>query len=155
MGKQIKKTGMIHLTDVMSKEQRSKNMSAIRSQSKLENAFTKYLWNKGLRFRKNVRTLYGNPDIAIKKYKIVIFIDSCFWHKCPDHFKRPQSNQEFWDKKLNKNVERDQKVTRYYLENGWNIKRIWEHEIRSNLKVTTDETLKFIDEAKVYMKSKK
>lgn len=88
------------MADIMTKEQRSKTMGAIRAQSKLENLFSKKLWNSGLRFRKNVRKLKGTPDIAIQKYKIVIFVDSCFWHGCPVHFKRPKSNQEFWDKKL-------------------------------------------------------
>lgn len=146
---------MIYLADIMSKEQRTKNMKAIKSQSKLENQFTKNLWNEGLRFRKNVRDLYGKPDIAIKKYKIVIFIDSCFWHKCPIHFTRPKSNQEFWDKKLARNVERDQEVNEYYIKEGWHIKRIWEHEIRKNLKFTTADTLTFVSRIKESIKSSK
>ncbi|WP_438297394.1 very short patch repair endonuclease [Sporosarcina sp. FA15] len=115
---------MIILADIISKEQRSKNMSAIKSQSKLENLFTKAIWKKGVRFRKNVRKLYGNPDVSIQKYKIVIFIDSCFWHACPIHFKMPKSNQEYWDKKLARNIERDLEVTAYYTENNWYVKRI-------------------------------
>lgn len=136
------------MADTISKEQRSKNMKAIRSQSELENLFSKYLWNQGLRFRKNVRKLKGSPDIAIQKYKIVIFVDSCFWHGCPLHFKRPKSNQEFWDKKITRNRERDKEVNEYYIQQGWNIRRIWEHEIKKNLETTIDETMKFIYAAK-------
>ena len=60
-------------------------MQAIKSQSKLEDKITTALWRKGIRFRKNVKSLFGKPDIAIKKYKIAIFIDSCFWHVCELH----------------------------------------------------------------------
>ncbi|RLQ90576.1 very short patch repair endonuclease [Planomicrobium sp. Y74] len=136
------------MADIMSKEQRSKTMGAIRAQSKLENIFTKALWKKGLRFRKNVRKLRGTPDIVIQKYKIVIFVDSCFWHGCPIHFKRPKSNQEFWDKKIARNRERDKEVDEYYIVKGWHLKRIWEHEIRSNIDSAVDETLSFINTAK-------
>lgn len=136
------------MADIMSKEQRSKTMSAIRAQSKLENIFTKSLWKRGLRFRKNVRKLRGTPDIVIQKYKIVIFVDSCFWHGCPTHFKRPKSNQEFWDKKIARNKERDKEINQYYIDKGWNIKHVWEHEIRSNLEGATDETMDFINSIK-------
>lgn len=136
------------MADRMTKEQRSKTMGAIRAQSKLENTFTKSLWNRGLRFRKNVRKLRGTPDIVIQKYKLVIFVDSCFWHGCPIHFKRPKSNQEFWDKKIARNRERDKEVDEYYIDKGWNLKRIWEHEIRSDLEGTTDETMEFINRVK-------
>lgn len=136
------------MTDIMSKEQRSKTMGAIRAQSKLENIFTKSLWNQGLRFRKNVRKLKGTPDIVIQKYRIVIFVDSCFWHGCPIHFKRPKSNQEFWDTKITRNRERDKEVDEYYIGKGWNLKRIWEHQIRSDLEGVTEETMDFINEIK-------
>lgn len=136
------------MTDNMSIEQRKKTMRAIRSQSNLENIFTKHLWRKGVRFRKNVRKLKGNPDIAIRKYKIVIFIDSCFWHGCPLHFKRPKSNMDYWDKKIARNQERDEEITDYYIQRGWHIKRIWEHEIKSNIEKVVDETLEYINSVK-------
>lgn len=133
----------------MSKEQRSKTMSAIRAKSKLENQFASALWKKGLRFRRNVKSLRGTPDIAIQKYKIVIFVDSCFWHACPIHFKRPKSNQEFWDKKFARNIERDFEVTAYYEEMDWNIIRVWEHEIRNDLETAVEHTMEFVNEIKV------
>ena len=135
------------MADRMTKEQRSKTMGAIRAQSKLENLFSKALWRRGLRFRKNVRKLRGTPDIAIQKYKVVIFVDSCFWHGCPIHFKRPQSNQEFWDAKIARNRERDKEVDAHYIEMGWHVLRIWEHEIRKNLDETVDSTLEFVQAA--------
>jgi DNA mismatch endonuclease, patch repair protein len=113
-------------------EQRRRNMQAIRSKgTKLEERVTKALWEKGIRFRKNVNSLFGKPDIAIKKYKIVIFIDSCFWHACELHGNMPVKNKEFWESKLRRNVDRDLEVTNYYLEKGWHILRIWEHELKS------------------------
>ena len=109
--------------DRITREQRSKNMSAVKSKSHLEEIVSKQLWNRGIRFRRNVRSLKGNPDIAIKKYKIVIFIDSCFWHCCPEHGTMPKSNIEFWETKLNRNKERDREVNAYYKNQHWTILR--------------------------------
>jgi DNA mismatch endonuclease (patch repair protein) len=81
--------------DVLNKEQHRKNMQAIKSQSQLENLVSKELWKKGLRFRKNAKDLFGKPDISIKKYKIVIFIDSCFWHCCNLHGNMPKTIRNF------------------------------------------------------------
>lgn len=134
--------------DTVSKEQRRKNMQAIRSQSQLENLVTKELWKRGVRFRKNVKSLFGKPDIAIQKYKIAIFIDSCFWHACPIHGNRPKSNQEYWDAKLARNKKRDSDVNQYYVERGWSVKRIWEHEIKEDLEKAIDDIIRFITNAK-------
>lgn len=136
------------MPDKMSKESRSKTMSAIRSQSKLENVFSKSLWHKGIRFRKNVRKLKGTPDIVIQKYKVVIFIDSCFWHGCPIHYKRPKSNQEFWDNKIARNKERDQEVNAYYFEKGWHCMRVWEHRIKTDREAIVEEIAEFINSLK-------
>ncbi|MEY9096513.1 very short patch repair endonuclease [Paenibacillus sp. RC84] len=120
--------------DKFSKEQRSKMMSAVRGKNTLlESKVTRDLWHKGISFRKNVKSLFGKPDIAIKKYKLVIFIDSCFWHGCPIHCKLPQTNKEFWELKIHKNIQRDSVVTRHYKEIGWHIIRIWEHELKEDL----------------------
>lgn len=137
--------GVELMADKISPETRSKNMRAIRSQSKLENRLSKELWKRGYRFRKNTKNLFGKPDISIKKYKIVIFVDSCFWHVCPIHGNRPKSSQEFWDKKLLRNQQRDQEVTDYYLKNGWHIKRIWEHDIKNDINKVVDDIADFID----------
>jgi DNA mismatch endonuclease, patch repair protein len=140
---------MIQIADTVSKEQRRKNMQAIRSQSNLENMVTKKLWSKGMRFRKNVKDLFGKPDIAIKKYKIVIFIDSCFWHSCKVHGNMPKSNQEYWYKKLNRNKERDKEVNDYYLQKGWHLKRIWEHEIKVDIDQVVNDILLYVKNVKM------
>jgi DNA mismatch endonuclease, patch repair protein len=136
------------MSDNMTPTQRRKNMQAIKSVSKLEQVVASALWNKGYRFRRNTRTLFGKPDISIKKYKVVIFIDSCFWHSCPLHGNMPKTNPKFWEEKLLRNKRRDNEVTNYYVESGWNILRIWEHEIKENLDVVLNKIIKFIENAK-------
>jgi DNA mismatch endonuclease, patch repair protein len=137
------------MTDMFSKEQRSKNMKAIRSKgTTLEQKVTVELWKRGFRFRKNVKKLLGKPDIAIQKDKVVIFLDSCFWHSCPIHGNMPSSNVEYWEKKLKRNIERDIEVTEHYKNMGWNILRIWEHEVKNDLDGTIDKIADFIIKAK-------
>lgn len=134
---------IIEMADKISKEQRSKVMKSIKSQSMLENNVSKALWNKGLRFRKNAK-IFGRPDISIKKYKIVIFIDSCFWHFCPLHGNMPKSNLDYWEKKLKRNIERDFEVNQYYKDKGWRILRVWEHEFKSDFSTAVDKIAYFI-----------
>lgn len=136
------------MADMMTKKQRSENMRAIRSVSKLESIVSKELWRRGFRFRRNTNKLFGKPDISIKKYKIVIFIDSCFWHQCPIHANMPKSNVEYWKSKLERNVERDKEVNQYYKDKGWHLKRIWEHEIKDDLDKVIGELSEFIIVAK-------
>ncbi len=135
--------------DRLTKEQRHKNMQAIKSKNtKLENNVTTCLWQNGYRFRKNVKALEGKPDIAIKKYKLVIFIDSCFWHKCHIHYKPPATNVEFWENKISGNKKRDSKVTDYYKNKKWNILRIWEHELKNDFEKTMHKVIRFIEKSK-------
>lgn len=135
--------------DKHTKEQRHKNMQAVKAQgTNLENLVVNFLWQKGYRFRKNVKDLEGKPDIAIKKYKLVIFIDSCFWHKCPLHYKAPATNFEFWENKISKNQQRDDYVTNYYLAKKWNILRIWEHELKKDFDITLQKVINFIENSK-------
>ncbi|USK45523.1 very short patch repair endonuclease [Cytobacillus oceanisediminis] len=130
--------------------QRSKIMGSIKGKgTKLEEKVSKALWAKGVRFRKNVKGMVGTPDIAIKKYKIVIFIDSCFWHACEIHGNKPKKNVEFWEKKLQRNIERDKQQTQYYKEKGWNILRVWEHQLKKeSFDKTIEDIYQFILESK-------
>ena len=128
------------MADNHSKEVRSKNMSHIRStNSKPEEIVRKYLFSKGFRYRKNVRTLPGCPDIVLPKYHTVIFVNGCFWHKhdC-GRFVWPASNEEYWKKKILRNVERDEVSTKALKELGWNVLVVWECELK---KATIDERL--------------
>lgn len=123
------------MADTHSKEVRSKNMSRIRStNSKPEETVRKYLFSKGLRYRKNVRKLPGCPDIVLPKYKTVVFVNGCFWHKhdC-GRFVWPTSNEEYWHKKINRNIERDADNLRTLTEQGWHVITIWECQLKKKV----------------------
>lgn len=123
------------MADTHSKEVRSKNMSHIRStNSKPEETVRKYLFSKGLRYRKNVRKLPGCPDIVLPKYKTVVFVNGCFWHKhdC-GRFVWPTSNEEYWHKKINRNIERDADNLRTLTEQGWRVITIWECQLKEKV----------------------
>lgn len=129
------------MADNHSKEVRSMNMSRIRStNSKPEEIVRKYLVSKGFRYRKNVKKLPGCPDIVLPKYKTVIFVNGCFWHKhdCP-RFVWPSSNQEYWKPKILRNVERDKNNCRELSSKGWNVITIWECELKKKVFEATME----------------
>ncbi|MDQ0902757.1 very short patch repair endonuclease [Paenibacillus sp. V4I7] len=132
------------MTDRVSKETRSKMMKSVKSVSSLEKRISKALWNLGFRFRTNSPGLFGKPDISIKKYKIVIFIDSCFWHHCDIHGRIPTSNENYWIQKIERNKKRDIQVNNYYLEKGWHVLRVWEHEAKQNFEVAIDKIADYI-----------
>jgi len=136
---------VISMADNHSKEIRSMNMSHIRSKnSKPEEKVRKYLFSKGFRYRKNVKDLPGKPDIFLKKYKTVVFVNGCFWHKhdCP-RFVWPSSNKEYWVPKIQRNVERDIENTRRLEEQGWQVLTVWECQLKTE---TAEETLRDITE---------
>lgn len=118
------------MPDTVSRKKRSQVMSEIRSKdTKLELKFKNLL--VGLRFRYQPKII-GKPDFASKKRKIAIFIDSCFWHKCPNHFRRPNSNKSYWKLKIDRNVERAKEVNKLLKKDGWKVMRFWEHEVIKN-----------------------
>lgn len=136
------------MADNHSKEVRSINMSHIRStNSKPEEIVRKYLFAEGFRYRKNVKKLPGCPDIVLPKYKTVIFVNGCFWHKhdCP-RFVWPSSNQDYWRPKILRNVERDNQSRKELETLGWKVITVWECELKKNV---LNETLgKLIAELK-------
>lgn len=124
------------MADNHSKEIRSMNMSHIRStNSKPEEIVRKYLFSQGFRYRKNVRGLPGTPDIVLAKYKTVIFVNGCFWHKhdCP-RFVWPSSHQDYWEPKLQHNVERDKKNIEALNALGWTVITVWECELKKKVR---------------------
>ena len=134
------------MADNHTKEVRSMNMSHISStNSKPEVIVRKYLFSKGLRYRKNVRTLPGKPDIVLRKYNTVIFVNGCFWHKhdC-GRFVMPSSNTEYWTKKIYGNVERDKANTAQLEAQGWRVLTIWECQLK---KKVADDNLKALYES--------
>ena len=76
------------------------------------------------------KRLNFKPDIAMVSRKTCIFIDGCFWHKCPKHFIEPKSNKEYWNKKINRNILRDAEINWAYKNSDWRIIRIWEHKLK-------------------------
>ncbi|HBI17693.1 MAG TPA: very short patch repair endonuclease [Candidatus Moranbacteria bacterium] len=133
------------MVDIFSKNKRSEIMSKIKAkETKLEIRFRKELWRAGFRYRKNAHGYYGKPDVLLKKYKTVIFIDSCFWHGCKKHFKLPATKKEFWKIKIERNKQRDNEVNRYYKKNNWIIIRIWEHQLRENKNFFIEKIIKKI-----------
>ena len=138
------------MADNHSKEVRSINMSHIRStNSKPEEIVRKYLFAEGFRYRKNVKKLPGCPDIVLPKYKTVIFVNGCFWHKhdCP-RFVWPSSNQDYWRPKILRNIERDNQSRKELETLGWKVITVWECELKKNV---LNETLgKLIAELKAF-----
>ena len=119
------------------------NMSHIRSKnSKPEELVRKHLFSKGFRYRKNVKTMPGCPDIVLPKYKTVIFVNGCFWHKhdCP-RFVWPSSNEDYWRPKIMGNVERDKRNLAELQQLGWNVLTVWECELKKKVIDATLEQL--------------
>lgn len=128
----IRIVGVMSL-DVHSKETRSYNMSRIRSKNtKPEEKVRKYLFSKGFRYRKNDKRLPGTPDIVLPKYKIVIFVNGCFWHGHSDckYFVMQKTNTEFWANKINSNIERDKRQLQQLKKMGWNTIVVWECQLK-------------------------
>lgn len=137
--------------DKLTKEQRRKNMQAVKSKgSKIETALAKALWAKGFRYRKNNKTVFGKPDFTFKKFKVAIFVDGEFWHgkdweiRKHDH----KSNQGFWHKKIERNMERDNEVNQKLKEENWEVLRFWGKDIQKNLQNCLNIIEEKINEAK-------
>ncbi|WLD24249.1 very short patch repair endonuclease [Flavobacterium dauae] len=130
--------------DVHTPEQRSKNMRAIKATgTKDEVRLAKALWHSGYRYRKNDKTVFGKPDLVFKKHKVAVFVDSEFFHGKDwetEKF-RIKSNQEFWHKKIVRNIERDKEVNEFLTYNGWKVLRFWSKEVKNNLQECVDRII--------------
>lgn len=119
------------MADVLTKEQRSYNMSRIKGKdTKPEIQLRKLLYKKEIRGYRIHYKLPGKPDLVFPKYKLAVFVDGCFWHKCPKCFKTPETNKDFWMAKINKNAQRDKKINKILKKKGWTILRFWEHNLK-------------------------
>ena len=137
--------------DRLTNEQRRKNMQAVKSTgSKIETSLAKELWSLGYRYRKNDKTIFGKPDLSMKRYKLAIFVDSEFWHgkEWAKRKKDHKSNQDFWLKKIERNIDRDKEVNEYLLKTGWKVLRFWGKDITKNLRNCTDKVISAINESK-------
>lgn len=136
--------GLQVMSDRLTKEQRSWNMSRIKNKDTgIEVAVRKRLFSYGYRYRKNDTKLPGKPDIVLPKYKTVVFIHGCFWHLhsgCKNA-RLPKTNTEFWKTKLNHNVDNDNRIRQLLEEDGWKVITIWECEIENNLESVTQRII--------------
>lgn len=135
------------MADVLTPEQRKKNMQHIRSKdTKIELKLRKALWEKGYRYRKNYKELPGCPDIVLTKYRIAIFCDGEFFHGKDWEILKPRleksNNSEFWIKKISRNMEHDDEIDKQLLFRDWTVIRFWGKDILKN----TDECIKIIEE---------
>jgi DNA mismatch endonuclease, patch repair protein len=122
--------------DVLTKEQRRKNMQAIRSkETKAEKKLAKALWANGHRYRKNNKTIFGKPDLTFKGIKLAIFVDGEYFHgrDWETNKHRIQTNQEFWWTKIEGNIKRDKVVYDKLTADGWKVLRFWDSEVHKNL----------------------
>ncbi|MBR4619920.1 MAG: very short patch repair endonuclease [Salinivirgaceae bacterium] len=117
------------MPDPLTPEQRHRCMSHIRSRNtKPELKVRQWLWQRGYRYRLNVRSV---PDVVLRRYRTAIFVNGCFWHGhsgCPK-FRMPKSNVDFWQAKINRNRERDQQNYQILLQNGWQVIVVWECQL--------------------------
>lgn len=127
---------------------RSDLMSKIRSkETKPEIKLRKFLWNLGIRYRKNVKKLPGTPDIVISKYRLVIFVDGEFWHgyKWDEKKNKIKSNRDFWIPKIERNMQRDRFNNQLLNKNGWTVFRFWDTQIKKEFVNCLFRIIDYID----------
>jgi DNA mismatch endonuclease (patch repair protein) len=119
------------MSDVFTKAKRSEVMSRIRGRGNkdTELALAKLLRRHGIKGWRRNQPVFGKPDFIFPKLKLAIFVDGCFWHGCPKHATKPKNNRAFWHRKLSANKKRDRLVTQTLRKLGWQVLRIWEHEL--------------------------
>lgn len=123
---------------------RSEHMARVKGKNTSpERILRSALWEAGLRYRLDYKVPAGRPDIVFPGPKVAVSVDGCFWHGCPAHYSRPRSREEFWSQKLAANTERDSRLTLRLESCGWNVVRVWEHEIFSDL----EEVIRIVQRA--------
>lgn len=142
------------MADTHSPEVRSRNMAAVRSRdTKPEIRLRRALWQRGLRYftshgysRLTKTRLPGSPDILFPSARLAVFVDGCFWHGCPIHYTAPDSNSEFWRRKLQQNRDRDRRVTEQLETQGWTVLRVWEHDVQGDGLVEVVDSIQLLVE---------
>ena len=133
--------------DKLTPEQRKKNMQAVKSKdSRIERRLREELWHRNLHYRKNVKSVYGHPDIAFIAKKVAVFCDSEFWHgyDWENRKKDFKSHQEFWIPKIERNIQRDIEVNNKLQSGGWTVIRFWGKEITKNVQQCADKIEKAV-----------
>lgn len=127
--------------DRLTKEQRSKNMKAIKNKdTSIELMLRKELWHRGLRYRKNYTKIIGKPDIVFISKKVAVFCDSEFWHGFDWENRKNdiKSNRDFWIPKIERNIQRDKEVIQTLTDDGWIVLRFWGRDIKKKLSECAD-----------------
>lgn len=147
------------MTDRLTPLQRSYCMSKIKGKDTgLELRFRQYLLSRGMKGFVTNACLPGKPDIFFRGRKTAVFIDGCYWHKCPECFKLPKTNGTFWKSKLDKNTRRDKKITFLLKKKGFSVVRLWEHQIENDRKACMEKIKEALEKAnarKPQMENKK
>lgn len=135
------------MADTWTKEKRSEVMSLVRSRGNkdTELVMARFFRDRGITGWRRHPRVFGRPDFAFHRHRLAIFVDGCFWHRCPKHAREPKSNLPFWSKKFCANKKRDRLVNRTLRTRGWRVLRIWEHELaRKNQKSLLRRILKIL-----------
>jgi DNA mismatch endonuclease Vsr len=135
--------------DTLTKDQRKKTMQAVKStNSKIEKKLATELWKKGFRYRKNVKSIFGKPDIVFLKIRLAVFVDSEFWHgkNWEKHKNDHKSNIEYWHKKIERNMARDRLVNKKLRKEGWTVLRFWGIKIEKNIDICLNKIIVKIEE---------
>lgn len=130
-------------------EQRRRNMRAVKNKdTAIELLLRKELWSRGFRYRKNVKTVFGKPDIAFIGKKVAVFCDSEFWngYNWEVYKNEIQSRRDFWIPKIESNIERDKQVNNYLREHGWVVLRFWGKELKRDVGACADQIEKVLKE---------
>ena len=131
--------------DVFTKKKRSEIMSRIKSkETAIERLVFRELRRKNIYFQKHYKRVPGNPDLALPKKKIAIFIDGDFWHGYKFKIRKKSLPKKYWQDKIETNIKRDKKNRAKLTRRGWRILRVWEHELQKSEKKTLQKIIKFL-----------
>ena len=119
------------MVDTVTKKVRSRIMSRIRGKNtRPEQIMRAYLKSRRFKFYEHQRIRGYRVDFVIPSRRIALFVDGCFWHACPQCFKKPKSNTNYWNKKIKDNCKRDKRINRIIRKEGYSVKHIWEHQVK-------------------------
>lgn len=125
------------MADIWGEQKRSEVMSLIRSRGNesTELHLIEIFRELGITGWRRNQTLLGKPDFTFRRERVILFVDGCFWHGCPRFYRRPGSNREYWDAKIAANRKRDRHVSRELRRLGWQVVRIWQHQLNKPSRV--------------------
>lgn len=135
------------VADIFTKTERSRIMAAIRSRGNKATELTlaKLFRAAGLKGWRRHVAIAGRPDFIFRKQRVAIFVDGCFWHGCEKHCRMPASNRKYWRAKIQRNMLRDRDARNKLRADGWNVVRIWEHELKKNPASVLKKTSKALE----------